>query len=128
MQIAIQQGHSTFGSFKAHLSPYGLALTFHYRYVDLYKAYAAILANTFKMLYNISARRRAERDAPEVKAVLDKSSRTDVQQDESLLTRIERETLKEWEAKQLRLTVIENRVEELVFIMRDLAVHGIEED
>ncbi|KAF6765012.1 RNA polymerase III subunit RPC82 helix-turn-helix domain-containing protein [Ephemerocybe angulata] len=101
--------------------------TFYLWYVDLYKAYAAILEDTFKTLYNISARRRAEREAPEVKAVLEKSQRTDVQQDESLLTRIERETLRDWEAKEQKLTVLESRVEELVFILRDLAVHGIED-
>ena len=80
-----------------------------------------------KTLYNISARRRAEREVPEVKTVLDKASRTDVQQDQSLLTRMERETLKEWEEKEQKLTVLESRVEELVFLLRDLAVHGIEE-
>jgi DNA-directed RNA polymerase III subunit RPC3 len=80
-----------------------------------------------KTLYNISARRRAEREVPEVKTVLDKASRTDVQQDQGLLTRMEREVLQEWEEKEQKLTVLENRVESLVFLLRDLAVHGIEE-
>ena len=85
------------------------------------------MEDVFKTLYNISARRRAEREVPEVKTVLDKASRTDVQQDQSLLTRMEREALKDWEEKEQKLTVLENRVEELVFLLRDLAVHGIEE-
>lgn len=55
-----------------------------------------------------------------VKAVLDKRQRTDVSLDESLLTRNERETLDEWESKRERLTVLEMRVEEAVFILRDL--------
>ena len=98
------------------------------RYVDLYKAYAAILGNAFKTLHNISARRRADREVGEVKAVLDKCARTDVQQDESLLTRMEREILKDWREREQKLTVLEGRVEELVFILRDLAVYGNSDD
>jgi len=102
--------------------------TFYLWYVDLYKAYTSALGNAYKTLYNISARRRAEREATEVKTVLEKSLRTDVQQDESLLTRMEREVLKEWRGRDLRLTVLESRVEESVFILRDLAVHGIADE
>ncbi|TFK25069.1 hypothetical protein FA15DRAFT_668942 [Coprinopsis marcescibilis] len=99
--------------------------TFYLWYVDLYKGYSSLLAGAYKILYNIGQRRRAEREASDVKAVLEKSLRTDVQQDESLLTRMERETLKEWEDRELRLTVLESRAEETVFILKDLAVHGI---
>ncbi|KAJ2931355.1 hypothetical protein H1R20_g5712, partial [Candolleomyces eurysporus] len=102
--------------------------TFYLWYVDLYKAYAAILGNAFKTLHNISARRRADREVGEVKAVLDKCARTDVQQDESLLTRMEREVLKDWREREQKLTVLEGRVEELVFILRDLAVYGNSDD
>lgn len=60
--------------------------------------------------------------------MLEKSARTDVQQDESLLTRMEREILQEWRERDMRLTVLESRVEEAVFILKDLAVHGIGDD
>lgn len=102
--------------------------TFYLWYVDLFKGYTALLGNAYKTLYNISARRRAEREVAEVKTVLEKSSRTDVQQDESLLTRMERDTLKEFRDREARLTALEGRVEETVFILKDLAVHGISDD
>jgi DNA-directed RNA polymerase III subunit RPC3 len=67
------------------------------------------------------ARRRAESEAHDVAAVLEKRQRTDVSQDETLLTRLERELLKEWEMKQEKLAVLELRVEEIVFLLKDLA-------
>lgn len=69
--------------------------TFYLWYVDHNKAHLAILGNVFKTLYNISMRRRAQREVPEVAAVLEKCERTDVSQDESLLTRMEKDILKE---------------------------------
>ena len=80
------------------------------------------------LCFGQSARRRADREVGEIKAVLDKCARTDVQQDESLLTRMEREILKDWREREQKLTVLEGRVEELVFILRDLAVYGRSDD
>ncbi|KAG6854968.1 hypothetical protein C0991_009791 [Blastosporella zonata] len=102
--------------------------TFYLWYVDLNKAYSAILGSLYKTLCNIGMRRRAEMDVGEVKAVLEKRERSDVSQDESLLSRLERDILKEWEAKQKRLTALEMRVEETVFILKDLRVLGINDD
>ena len=65
-------------------------------------------------------RRRAESEFTDVAAVLEKRQRSDVSQDENLLTRLEREVLKEWEAKQERLAVLEIRVEEIVYLLKDL--------
>ncbi|KAG5645878.1 hypothetical protein DXG03_005025 [Asterophora parasitica] len=96
--------------------------------VDLHKAYSVILGNLYKTLYNVGMRRRAEEEASEVKAVLEKRERSDVSQDESLLSRLERDIVKEWEGKQKRLTVLEMRVEETVFILKDLGVLGINDD
>jgi DNA-directed RNA polymerase III subunit RPC3 len=87
-----------------------------------------LLANFYKILYNISMRRRAEQEDPAVKAVLEKRERSDVSQDENLLTRMERDVLREWEHKRERLTVLEARVEEAVFILRDLGALGVEEE
>lgn len=69
-------------------------------------------------------RKRAEEEEPAVKAVLEKRERVDVSLDEGLLTRNEREVLAEWEGKRERLTVLEGRVEEAVFILRDLGPLG----
>ena len=82
----------------------------------------------YKTLYNIAARRAAEQDEPNIRAVLEKRQRSDVSQDEErFLTRNERETLKEWEKKIEKLTVLEMRVEDCVFIVRDLGTFGVEE-
>jgi DNA-directed RNA polymerase III subunit RPC3 len=59
-----------------------------------------------------------------VKSVLEKRARSDVMNDESLLSRTEREVLHEFESKRERLGVLERRVEEVMFILRDLAVVG----
>jgi DNA-directed RNA polymerase III subunit RPC3 len=98
------------------------------RHVDPHKAYSALLINLYKTLYNISVRRQAEEEEPGVKGVLEKRERSDVSQDESLLTRMEREVLREWERKREKLTILEMRVEEAIFILRDLAPLGIDDD
>lgn len=92
------------------------------RHVDLQKVFSVILGNVHKTLYNIILRRRAERENGEVFSVLEKRERSDVSQDESLLTRLEREVLQTWEAKDERLAVLEMRVEEMVFVLKDLAL------
>jgi len=56
-----------------------------------------------------------------VKAILEKSQRSDVSQDvERLLTRNEREELAAWEKRRDELALVETRVEEMVFILRTL--------
>ncbi|KAF9459370.1 hypothetical protein BDZ94DRAFT_1268509 [Collybia nuda] len=102
--------------------------TFYLWYVDLHKAYSVILGNLYKTLYNISTRRRTEQGAPDVQAVLQKRERSDVSQDESLLSRLERDILEGWTTKQERLTILEMRVEETVFLLKDLRVLGINEE
>ncbi|KAG5651277.1 hypothetical protein H0H81_009220 [Sphagnurus paluster] len=102
--------------------------TFYLWYVDPRKAYSVILGNLYKTLYNIGMRRHAEDGTSEVKAVLEKRERSDVSQDENLLSRLERDILKEWEEKKGKLTVLEMRVEETVFILKDLGILGINDD
>ncbi|KAG6812756.1 hypothetical protein H0H92_000671 [Tricholoma furcatifolium] len=102
--------------------------TFYLWYVDLDKAYSVILGNLYKTLYNIGMRRRAEMEASDVKAVLEKRERSDVSQDETLLSRLERDILKEWETRQKRLAVLEMRVEETLFILKDLRGLGNKDD
>lgn len=102
-------------------------MCFH-RFVDVDKAYSNLIRNLYKTLYNISRRRRAEEEEPSIKVVLEKRERTDVSLDESLLTRMERETLADWESKREKLTVLESRVEEAVFVLKDLAVLSQDDD
>lgn len=87
-----------------------------------------ILGNLYKTLYNIGVRRQAEKDEPIVKAVLEKSERTDIMEGDGLLSAYEKTVLEEWERKRLRLTALEMRVEESVFVLRDLSVNGILDD
>lgn len=91
------------------------------RYVDLRKAYATLLGNAYKTLYNVGKRRQTEAEEPLVKAILEKSRRSDVSQDvDRLLTRNEREELAAWEKRRDELTLVEARVEEMAFILRTL--------
>jgi len=99
--------------------------TFYLWYVDLQKAYSVLLDHLYKTLYNIAMRRQAEEEEPAIKAVLQKRQRSDVSQDEErLLTRNEREVLAQWEKKREKLTVLEMRIEEAVFVLRDLGSLG----
>ncbi|KAJ7168137.1 RNA polymerase III subunit RPC82-domain-containing protein [Mycena crocata] len=105
------------------------ARMFYLWHVDLQKAYSVILGNLYKTLYNIGVRRQAEKEEPMLKAVLEKRERSDVSQDEAgLMSRLELDMIKEWEDKQEKLTVLEMRVEESVFILRDLGVLGANDD
>ncbi|KIM49316.1 hypothetical protein M413DRAFT_438504 [Hebeloma cylindrosporum] len=102
------------------------ARTFYLWYADYQKALSVILADVYKTLHNIMMRRRAESESSDVAAVLEKRQRSDVSQDENLLTRLEREVLREWETKQQRLTVLEMRVEEIVYLLKDLGRYNEE--
>ena len=104
-----------------------MVYVFCLRYVDLTKAYSVLLGKMYKTLYNISVRREAKGQEATVKAVLEKCKRSDVQEDDSLLTRMEKEVLQGWEERRRKLSVLEMRVEETVFILRDLAVYGVDE-
>lgn len=91
------------------------------RYVDLRKACTTLLCNAYKILCNLEVRRQTEAEEPLVKAVLEKSQRSDVSQDvERLLTRNEREELADWEKRRDELTLVEMRVEEMVFLLKTL--------
>ncbi len=80
-----------------------------------------ILGQLYKTLYNIGMRREAEKEEPMLKAVLEKRERSDVRLDESLLTSLDKDIITEWEQKEEKLTILEMRVEECVFILRDLS-------
>lgn len=98
------------------------------RHVDIHKVYTVLLGNLYKTLYNIGMRRQAEKEDPMVKAVLEKRERSDVAMDESLLSALDREVIAGWELKEEKLTVLEMRVEESVFVLRDLGTPGIDDD
>ncbi|KAF5391807.1 hypothetical protein D9757_001724 [Collybiopsis confluens] len=96
--------------------------TFYLWQVDIPKAFSFILNVLYKTLFNISARRQAEHeDDSMLTAVMEKRNRSDVSMDvEGLLSVNEKEILKEWEAKEEKLCILEARVEESVFIVREL--------
>ena len=125
MLTAILKGHFIYGMMNLFIIYFIDFILF--RYVDLRKAYSVVLGNLYKTLYNIGARREAEEASPAVKPVLEKTKRSDVQQDISLLSRIEKDILREWQEKKEKLTVLEMRVEESVFLIRDFGVVSTEE-
>lgn len=87
-----------------------------------------ISGNLYKTLYNISMRRQAEREDPMVKAVLEKRERTDISEDESLLSTLDQSILSDWKTKERKLTVLEMRVDDSLFILKDLGVLSLQED
>jgi DNA-directed RNA polymerase III subunit RPC3 len=87
-----------------------------------------LLAHFYKTLYNLSIRRRAEEEEPGIAAIIEKRERSGIGQDESALTRIEQEILRDWEKRRERLTVLEQRIEEAVFILRDFGNAARDDD
>ncbi|KAF9072978.1 RNA polymerase III subunit RPC82 helix-turn-helix domain-containing protein [Rhodocollybia butyracea] len=100
--------------------------------VDVPKAFSHILNVLYKTLYNISARRRAQVDNDlHLVGVLEKCERSDVSEDvEGLLTPHENERLKVWKEEEEKLGILERRVEESLFIVRELgrAASSAEDD
>ncbi|KAG7086766.1 hypothetical protein E1B28_002697 [Marasmius oreades] len=102
---------------------------FYLWYVDVERALTGVLHGLYKTLYNISARRQAEREDPMVVAVLEKRERSDVKEDEGLLSAMEKDTIRLWEDTEERLGVLEGRIQECVFIVRELGkVGGISDE
>ena len=127
-RIEIRQEHSSSGESSEYFAQINLVDVFA-RYVDLRKAYATLLRNAYKTLYNIGKRRQTEAEEPLVRAILEKSQRSDVSQDvERLLTRNEREELVAWEKRRDELTLIEMRLEEMVFILRTLGSTVVDDE
>ncbi|KAL0569635.1 RNA polymerase III subunit C82 [Marasmius crinis-equi] len=98
---------------------------FYLWYVDVEKALMGILNGLYKTLYNISARRQAEREDPMLVAVLEKRERTDVKMDEGLLSPMERDMIRSWEEKEERLGVLEERIQDstTTIVHRGLNAH-----
>ncbi|KAK7440228.1 RNA polymerase III subunit C82 [Stygiomarasmius scandens] len=120
--------------------------TFYLWYVDLPTACSTLLDKMYKSLFNIYARREEEKESGGdgmVKKVLEKREREDVREaeerreawlkdnawlgeaaegaaEEGLLSEWERKILSEWARKEEKLTVLETRVGESVFILKDL--------
>jgi DNA-directed RNA polymerase III subunit RPC3 len=73
----------------------------------------------YKLLYNVNIRHSTEMEEPLLKSVLEKRERTDVGEDETLLSRMEKDVLFEWERRREKLRILELRVDETVFVVRD---------
>ncbi|KAF7311638.1 RNA polymerase III subunit C3 [Mycena kentingensis (nom. inval.)] len=103
------------------------ARMFYLWHVDSTKALSVILGNVYKTLYNIGVRRQTEKEDGMLKAVLEKRERSDVSEnEEGLMSRMELDMIREWEEKREKMTVLELRVEECVFILRDLGMFSLE--
>jgi DNA-directed RNA polymerase III subunit RPC3 len=63
---------------------------------------------------------RAESERTNIKGLLATRDRSDVAEDDSLLTVAERQVIQTWEEKMLKLSVLETRVDEALFVLRDL--------
>lgn len=81
-----------------------------------------MLTTLVKTMANILERKSAESEKLAVKTLLETRERTDVAEDENLLTEAEKEILHQWEEKMIKLTALEARVDEAIFILRDLVL------
>ncbi|EJD53249.1 hypothetical protein AURDEDRAFT_180799 [Auricularia subglabra TFB-10046 SS5] len=100
--------------------------TFYLWHVDLPKTYAVLLRNLYKTLFNIQMRKRAEEeDNALIRGILDKCERGGLR-DESQLTRPEREMLADWQEKRRRLTVLETRILQSVFVLKELGGNDVD--
>lgn len=70
-------------------------------------------------------KRSEEEDNALIRGVLEKAERGGIR-DESLLTRPEREMLSEWQDKRRRLTVLEMRVLQSVFVLKELGGNDVD--
>ena len=118
MQIEHQCGRTIFGTLSSTLVVEHL-LKLDCRYVNLPKTYAVILRDLYKTLFNIQHRKRSEAESSVmVQSVLEKLERGG--HDDSQLTRTEREFLADLSDKRQRLTVLELRVLQSVFVLKEL--------
>ncbi|KAG8756021.1 RNA polymerase III subunit C82 [Serendipita sp. 396] len=94
--------------------------TSYFWYVDLARATKVVLETLLKTMANIMERKAAESEMPVLKTLLEARNRTDVAEDESLLTIPEKQLLQRWEEKMMKFNVLETRVDEAIFILREL--------
>jgi DNA-directed RNA polymerase III subunit RPC3 len=90
----------------------------------LAKANAVILSILIKTVANIFERKVAESERPLVKALLETRERMHVAEDRDLLTVAEKRILQQWEDKMVKLTVLEARLDEAIFILRELPLES----
>lgn len=97
------------------------------RFIDTPRTYASLLHSLYRTLGNVLVRQRTELER--VQPLLDKRERTDVQANvDQYMTRDERAVLEDYFNKRERLSVLASRIDESVFVLRDLAKNGYSED
>jgi DNA-directed RNA polymerase III subunit RPC3 len=90
----------------------------------LAKTNAVILSILIKTVANIFERKVAESERPLVKALLETRERMDAAEDRDPSTVAEKRILQQWEDKMVKLTVLEARLEEAIFILRELPLES----
>lgn len=70
-------------------------------------------------------KRSEEEDNMLIRGVLEKADRGGIR-DETLLTRPEQDMLSEWQDKRRRLTILEMRVLQSVFVLKELGGNDVE--
>lgn len=91
-----------------------------HRFVDPLNTYSTLLGSLYKTLTNMHLRLFSESSTSTISALLEKRERSDVRgREEELMTRDEREALREFERKKERLRVLMSRVDDSVFVLKD---------
>lgn len=93
------------------------------RFVDTPRTYSSVLFSLYRTLGNILTRQHTE--LQRIQPLLAKRERTDVRENiDQYMTRDERAVLDEYFVQRERLCTLSLRVDESVFVLRDLAKRG----
>lgn len=92
--------------------------TFFLWSVSYSKVVSSLLQHHYKALANVQAQKAFQLELK--KALVHKRDRTDVRADASLLSKADKEALKELDKKMEALTVAEMRIDKQVFVLAEL--------
>ncbi|GAA5858235.1 hypothetical protein JCM8547_005703 [Rhodosporidiobolus lusitaniae] len=92
--------------------------TLYLWFVDFNKVVTALVGHHYKALANLQAQRAHQADKR--KALVEKRERTDVRENEALLTKRDLEMIQELDQTMEALAVAEQRIDEQLFVLREL--------
>ncbi|GAA6024508.1 hypothetical protein JCM10207_000399 [Rhodosporidiobolus poonsookiae] len=91
--------------------------TLYLWFVDFNKVVTALVGHHYKALANVQAQRQHQLERR--RGLVEKRERTDVREDESLLSKRDREMIAEMDQTMEALAVAEQRIDEQLFILRE---------
>lgn len=92
--------------------------TYFLWHVDYTRVVTSLLGHLYKSLANLQAQKQYQLGLKS--ALVEKRERTDVRADSSLLSKRDREQIKELDTKMEALTVAEMRIDQQLFVLKEL--------